>query len=54
MQHYQSHPLGKAIWAIGGVKSVFAVKDFVTVTKLEDAEWSKLTPKLTKAIKGAL
>lgn len=49
-----AHPLGKAIWDVGGVKSVFAVKDFVTVTKMDDADWAKLVPKLTKAIKGAL
>ncbi len=50
----EKHPLGKAIFAVGGVKSVFAVNDFVTVTKTDDADWGKLTPKLVKAIKAAV
>jgi hypothetical protein len=48
------HPLGKAIFAVGGVKSVFALNDFVTVTKADDADWAMLTPRLTKAIRTAL
>lgn len=50
----EAHPLGKALFAVPGVKSVFAVKDFVTVTKTDDADWAKLSPKLVKAIQGAL
>lgn len=50
----EKHPLGKAIWACGGVKGVFAVKDFVTVTKDDAADWAKLSPKVVKAIKKAL
>lgn len=48
------HPIGKAVFAVGGVKSVFAVNDFVTVTKSDDADWAKLAPRLAAAIKGAL
>lgn len=48
------HPIGKAVFAVGGVKTVFAVNDFVTVTKTDDADWASLTPRLTKAIKAAL
>lgn len=50
----EAHPLGKAVFAVPGVKSMFAVKDFVTVTKTDDADWAKLSPKLVKAIQGAL
>lgn len=50
----EKHPLGKAVWAVEGVKSVFAVNDFVTVTKTDDADWAKLSPKLVKAIQSAL
>jgi hypothetical protein len=49
-----AHPLGKALWAVGGVRGVFAVKDFVTVTKEEGADWAKLSPKVVKALKKAL
>ncbi len=50
----EKHPLGKALFAVGGVKSVFAVNDFVTVTKTDDGDWAKLTPKLVKAIKASV
>ncbi|MDP2311823.1 MAG: NifU N-terminal domain-containing protein [Pseudomonadota bacterium] len=50
----EKHPLGKALWACGGVKGVFAVKDFVTVTKEDSADWAKLSPKVVKAIKKVL
>lgn len=49
-----SHPIGKAIWAVPGVKGVFAVKDFVTVTKADGADWGPLTPKLIDAIRAGL
>lgn len=48
------HPIGKAIWAVPGVKGVFGVKDFVTVTKAEGADWGALTPKLIEAIRAGL
>lgn len=49
-----THPLGKHIWAVGGVKGIFAVKDFVTVTKTDDADWDKLGPKVIPAIRRGL
>lgn len=49
-----SHPLGQALFALEGVKSVFAVNDFVTVTKDDGATWSKLQPQLISAIATAL
>jgi NFU1 iron-sulfur cluster scaffold homolog, mitochondrial len=32
-------PLAKLLFRIEGVKGVFFAKDFITVTKLEDADW---------------
>ena len=49
-----SHPLGKHIWAVGGVKGIFAVKDFVTVTKVAEADWNDLSPKIIPAIRRGL
>jgi hypothetical protein len=36
------------------ISSIFAVKDFVTVTKDDTADWAKLSPKVVKALKKAL
>lgn len=49
-----THPLGKYVWAIGGVKGIFAVKDFVTVTKTTEADWNDLSPKIIPAIRKGL
>ena len=49
-----SHPLGRHIWALGGVKGIFAVKDFVTVTKRDDADWSSLSPRMATAVRRGL
>ena len=50
----QKHPIGKAVFAVGGVRNVFATNNFVTVTKLDDADWATLTPRLLKAIKASV
>ena len=50
----QGNALGAALFAVAGVKSIFAVKDFVTVTKEESARWSSLEPALIRAIQSAL
>lgn len=50
----QDHPLGKAVFAIPGVKSVFAVNDFVTVTKDEAVSWIAIVEPLEHAIAEAL
>ncbi|MSQ03817.1 MAG: hypothetical protein EXR71_18340 [Myxococcales bacterium] len=49
-----SHPLSRQIWAVGGIKGVFAVKDFVTITKNADAEWANISPKIPAAIRRGL
>ena len=49
-----SHPLGKHIWPIGGVKGIFAVKDFVTVTKTNEADWTELSRRIPDAIRRGI
>jgi hypothetical protein len=49
-----AHPLGAAIFAVPGVRAVFAVNDFVTVTKEESASWDDLRPRLEVAISEVL
>jgi hypothetical protein len=44
------HPLGAALWAIDGVAGVFAVRDFVTVTRTPEASWESLSPRVAAAI----
>ncbi len=44
------HAFAGALFSITGVKSVFAVKDFVTVTRAADADWAVLTPKITAVL----
>jgi hypothetical protein len=48
------HPLGRAVFAVPGVRGFFAVKDFVTVTKDAGASWEALEPQLVRAIQGVL
>ena len=48
------HPLGRALWAIEGVAGVFAVRDFVTVTRLPDVAWETLSPQVSAALVAAL
>ena len=48
------HPLAKSLFAIVGVASVFAVNDFVTVTKTDAASWGGLTHPIAQALKEAL
>jgi len=48
------HPLGQALFSIPGVVSVFAVNDFVTITKDAAAPWGQLTHPIVEAIQRAL
>lgn len=44
-------PLGKLLFRIDGVKSVFLGPDFITVTKLDDeVEWKLLKPEIFATI----
>ncbi len=47
-------PVGQHLLAVAGVQSVFAVDDFVTVIKTQDADWSQLESGVVAAIEAAL
>jgi hypothetical protein len=49
-----NHPIGRALFSIEGVKLVFAVHDFVTVTKQDDATWESLRSRIEVALGEAL
>lgn len=49
-----AHPVGRAVFAVEGVRSMFAVNDFVTVTREPGADWDELAPRLEAAIAEAL
>ena len=49
-----TEPLGQALMAIEGVRSAFAVEDFVTITRDPDADWDDLRPQVCAAIIAAL
>ncbi len=46
--------LAAALFAVPGVKTVFILNDFVTVTKLPDAVWGDLAPAAEAALRTAL
>ncbi|MFC3746519.1 NifU N-terminal domain-containing protein [Paenibacillus sp. GCM10012306] len=43
------HPLAQALLAIEGVDNIFGIRDFVTVSKLPDAEWDQILPQVEQA-----
>lgn len=47
-------PVARAVMALEGVRSVFMVDDFVTVTKTPAARWDALAPKVEEAIREHL
>ena len=47
-------PVARALMALTGVRSIFMVDDFVTVTKTPAARWDDLVPLVTKAIREHL
>ena len=49
-----AHPIARAVLAVDGVKTVFGVNDFVTVTKDDAAAWDGLVPHLVSAIGTAV
>ena len=48
------HPLAQAMFAIPGVRTVFAVNDFVTVTKEDAANWANLTHPIVEALEEVI
>jgi hypothetical protein len=47
-------PVAAAVMALEGVRGVFMVADFVTVTKAPEASWGELAPRVQQAIRAAL
>lgn len=43
-------PLASALFGINGVKTVFLGSDFVSLTKIDDADWAVLKPQALAAI----
>jgi hypothetical protein len=48
------HPLGRAIFEIGGVRSLFATGDFLTVTRSPGADWAEVSPAVEAALARVL
>lgn len=46
----QASPLAKLIFRIEGVRSVFFGGEFITVSKMEDAEWRLIKPEIFAVI----
>lgn len=49
-----AHPFAAGLFAVAGVKTVFAVKDFVTVTRNPDADWDTLSPRVIAVLQDTL
>lgn len=49
-----SDPIARALLALDGVRSVFMVNDFVTVTKKPTVLWDDLAPAVSAVLDGVL
>jgi NFU1 iron-sulfur cluster scaffold homolog, mitochondrial len=47
-------PVARALMALDGIRSVFMVDDFITVTKTPAATWEELVPRVEEAIQEHL
>ena len=50
----RADPVARALMRLPGVRSVFMVDDFVTVTKTPVARWDDLAPRVEEAIRENL
>ncbi|HEU0015925.1 MAG TPA: NifU N-terminal domain-containing protein [Longimicrobium sp.] len=48
------HAVAERVFREPGVRSVFVVADFVTVTKHPEADWAELAPRLQAALRQVL
>ncbi|MFC5652921.1 NifU N-terminal domain-containing protein [Paenibacillus solisilvae] len=46
------HPLAAALVAIEGIDNIFGIRNFVTITKIPDAEWDTILPQVEEAFKA--
>lgn len=49
-----NHSLGRALFAITGVANIFALPQFLTVTKNPETSWDDVIPAVVKALEGFL
>ena len=42
----EGHPLGRTLFQVDGVKSIFAINDFVSVTRQPNADWDRIGPQV--------
>ena len=47
-------PVAAPLMALEGVRGVFMVADFVTVTKAPEASWAELAPRVQAALRAAV
>lgn len=47
-------PLAAALLDVPGVRSLFFLRDFVTVTRVPEADWETITPAVTDTIMAFL
>jgi NFU1 iron-sulfur cluster scaffold homolog, mitochondrial len=47
-------PVARAVMRLGGIRSIFMVDDFITVTKTPAAQWEELVPRVEEAIRDHL
>lgn len=47
-------PVARALMALDGVRSLFMVDDFITVTKTHSARWEALVPAVEQTIRAHL
>ncbi len=48
-------PFALAVFELGGIRTVFATRDFVTVTRMSDAPgWRELQPRIEAALRESL
>jgi hypothetical protein len=43
-------PVAEALFELDGVSNIFMVEDFITVTKVADADWEDLAPRVIETI----
>ena len=50
----EGHPLAERLFGLEGVRALFMVDNFITVTKAEDAAWDDLVEPIREAIEQEL
>lgn len=50
----EGHPLARALFGIPGVRGVFCLNDFISITKDPEVEWSDLEPRVAAVLEKHL